>query len=106
MGNTSNSEHTLQPGEGYRIVKVAQHSPFLGQVEEFFDFIIDIIPPKPERSVTDILDKLSIEAEIKVEKSPLQILQENLGKVISVKIVSTKYRNTRTIEVNLSSEAD
>lgn len=45
MGNSSNSEYSLEKGEGFRITKVQDNSPFLGKVEEFFDFIIQVIPP-------------------------------------------------------------
>jgi hypothetical protein len=33
-------------GEGYRILDVRSNSPLDGQVDIFFDFIIDIIPSK------------------------------------------------------------
>lgn len=33
-------------GEGYRIISVKLNSPLDGQVDPFFDFIIDAIPTK------------------------------------------------------------
>ncbi len=40
MGNSNTSSYSLDKGEGFRIIEIKEGSPFLGQVEEFFDFII------------------------------------------------------------------
>lgn len=99
MGNSSNSNDPLQKGEGYRIIAVKENSPFWNKVDPFFDFIIEVTPPQAERSPSEILDKLSGPQRRSSPKSPLQILNENVDKAISVKIVSTKYRKVQSIEV-------
>ncbi len=43
MGNTHDPRSFLQKGEGLRILSIKLNSPFDGQVEPFFDFIIDVI---------------------------------------------------------------
>jgi hypothetical protein len=50
MGNTNIAEYGLEKGEGFRILKISEKSPFIGKVEEFFDFIIQIIPPESSKS--------------------------------------------------------
>jgi hypothetical protein len=52
MGNANNSSSSLEKGQGFRILKVAEDSPFRGKVDEFFDFIIQVIPQTIEKSPT------------------------------------------------------
>lgn len=104
MGNSNNAECSIEKGEGYRIIRIGENSPFAGKVEEFFDFIIQVIPSERQKSPADILDKLAPSPSSLIPKSPLQILSDNAGKEIKAKIVSTKYRNVRLIEVDLKQE--
>lgn len=44
MGNSNNSDSHLEKGEGFRILQVTEDSPFKGKVDQFFDFLIQVIP--------------------------------------------------------------
>lgn len=100
MGNSSSSDEPLQKGEGYRIVEVLPNSPFWGKVEPFFDFIVEVAAPEGQRSPSEILDKLAgPAAKVSRQLSPFQVMQQNVDKTVRVKIVSTKYRKVRTIDV-------
>lgn len=99
MGNTIHQNGVLQKGEGYRIISVQENGPFAGKVDIYFDFIIDVQPPEVEKSPAEILDKLSDSPKRRDLKTPLQIFNENVDKIVKIKVVSTKYRKVRTIEV-------
>ena len=100
MGNNNSNEQSfLSKGEGLRILSVKLNSPFDGKVEPFFDFILDLIPLRDERSPKQILDKLSDQPTKPQKKEFLEIINESEDKPIEIKIVSTKTRNVRSIEV-------
>ena len=46
----------------------------MGKIQEYFDFIVEVIPPPSDKTASDILDKLAPEGAPKIPKSPLQII--------------------------------
>ncbi len=46
MGNSNDTNSFLKKGEGLRITAIRLNCPFDGEVEPFFDFILDVIPKK------------------------------------------------------------
>lgn len=98
MGNTTHDQPILQKGEGYRVITIQQGSPFQGKVEEFFDFVIDVIAPPPPRDAQQILDKLDPNSQPR-PRSLMQVLRDSADQKVEVKVVSTKWRKVRTVEV-------
>lgn len=90
----------LAKGDGLRVLEVRGDSPLEGKLEPFFDFIIDAEAcTEPERTPKDILSKLTDENKPrrKVPVNFRQLINENNGKEVSLKVVSTKFRNVRSV---------
>lgn len=65
---------------------------------------MEVIPPEGERSPSEILDKLAgPTGKVGRQLSPFQIMQQNVDRTVKVKIVSTKLRKVRTINVTPNS---
>jgi hypothetical protein len=93
-------------GEGYRIISLRNNSPLDGKIDIFFDFIIDAISEKePERTPQDILNKLTDgQREAPKQTKTLDtFLKENENVGVTLKVVSTKFRNVRNVEVLFNS---
>ena len=77
-------------------------------MEPYFDFIIDLVSAEPpERTPREILDKLTgenKEGERRKPRSFVSLVKENKDKNVTLKIVSTKYRNPRNVDVLLNDQ--
>ena len=75
-------------------------------MEPYFDFIIELSSSEPpERTPREILDKLTGEPNERERRKPrsfVSLVKENKDKNVTLKIVSTKYRNVKNVDVLLN----
>lgn len=105
MGTTQNASSNIgiTKGFGYRVISIQPNSPAAPLLEQYFDFIVDAIPQKqPDRSPKDILSKLTNEAaetRSKPSQSLASVLASCEDQPLTLRVVSTKYRKVRNVEI-------